>query len=682
MMMHDDRFPGLDGLRAVACLFVIFHHVAQRIDIFAQHYVFQHIQLFFLMGNTGVSFFFVLSGFLLSYPFWKNYLTDSPFPNLKRYAYRRTARIVPGYYASLFAGTLMAFLFVPDMPHFGKRIVAGLTFTSGFHYVTLFPSVLNSPLWSISFEVFCYLLMPVFMFILFRLPGDERSFKKAMYYWIGVFLVVLGINQSIHIFFATDNVKTGWEFGITGGSKHWMPNYNPVGFFGHFVLGIFAAGISCHIKGNVTQRATRWNVFDGIALVSVVGIVALLGYVSTKEEFTHSLQHQPYFFPYLTALIATLMIGLVHSNQSGKILDNRFMRFTGKISFGLYIWHYLIIQFISKYVLEDYANYMAIKDWRLGLGASALMMALAYAVATLSYSFLEKPFIEKARRKTYRGFYKERPKISIRGVLSMTLLLFLSLVFLFPLIWLLDASFRPPLEILQSPPVILSQPIWESFESYTRDSYLASFWHYNVGRALFNSIVVTGGTLLLTGIISSLYAYALVFMNFKYKRFFFVLAISTMMIPLSALIVPFYKVLKDINLLNNWLGLILPGSISGFGVFLIRQYLLKIPQTVIEAAKIDGAGHFQIWWHIILPILRPALAALAIIQFRIVWNDFLYPIIIMRDDSMQTLPVKILFIDNAGAVLATGFISIAIPLLLFVKFHRQFTEGLIDGVHR
>lgn len=106
------------------------------------------------------------------------------------------------------------------------------------------------------------------------------------------------------------------------------------------------------------------------------------------------------------------------------------------------------------------------------------------------------------------------------------------------------------------------------------------------------------------------------------------------------------------------------------------------PLAVIEAARMDGAGHLRIWWHIILPLARPALAALAIIQFRIVWNDFLNPVIIMRDEKLMTLPVRILLINDTGAVLAAGFISIIIPLLLFLKFHRQFTEGLTEGIRK
>lgn len=682
-MKIENRFPGLDGLRAAACLLVIFHHVAQRLDIYSQHFILQHIQLFFLMGNTGVSFFFVLSGFLLSYPFWKNYISNLDFPDIANYAKRRAARIMPGYYASFAVSIILALLFIPDMDYFARRLITGLTFTAGFHYTTLFPSFVNSPLWSISFEVFSYLLMPLFMFGLFRIAGEKRSFKKGIIYWIFALILIIGINQLIHMHLTPDNVKRGWEFGVTGGSKWWMPNYNPIGFFGHFAFGIIASGICAYFIKNkeLRNRIADKNIFDIASIISSAAIIGLLCYVRTEEEFTHSLQKQPYYFPYLTALIAILSVSLVNSKFTGKLFDSRFMRFTAKISFGLYIWHYVIIALISFYVLPEYMNYMAIKDWRLWAGASFLMIVLSYGAATLSFHFIEKPFIDRIQ-KVREKVFKTKRKIRPGKLLSAFLLCVLALLFIFPLLWLLDASLRPPLEVMQSPPAIFQQSIWKSIESYTRDSYLAAFWHFDVGRALFNSIIVSSGTIFLTAIVVSLYAYALVFMEFKHKKFFLILALSTMMIPANALMIPMYKVAKNLHLLNSWFGLILPGAVSGFGVFLLRQYFLKIPLAVIEAARMDGAGHLRIWWHIILPLARPALAALAIIQFRIVWNDFLNPVIIMRDEKLMTLPVRILLINDTGSVLAAGFISIIIPLILFLKFHRQFTEGLTEGLHK
>ncbi|HEY1407210.1 MAG TPA: acyltransferase, partial [Spirochaetota bacterium] len=243
-VLHKENFSGADGIRALACLAVIGHHAFQRLDYFTMPVFMQEIQSFFLRGSSGVSAFFVLSGFLLSYPFWKAYLNGGTFPQIKKYIVRRAARIMPGYYAAFFVGLFLAVLYLPRFEYFWRRLFTGLTFTSGFHYSTLFPTDwLNSPLWSISFEVFCYLLMPLFMAVLFRCTGKTRSFKKAIIFWLGVVAFILVVNQLIHFYLTPDVINRGWEFGVAGGSKWWMPNYNPVGFFGHFAMGIIASGV-------------------------------------------------------------------------------------------------------------------------------------------------------------------------------------------------------------------------------------------------------------------------------------------------------------------------------------------------------------------------------------------------------------------------------------------------------
>ena len=151
---------------------------------------------------------------------------------------------------------------------------------------------------------------------------------------------------------------------------------------------------------------------------------------------------------------------------------------------------------ISFYILPEYMNYIAIKYWRLWAGASLLMIVISYGAAALSFQFIEKPFIERVQRVREKVFRAKR-KIRPGKLLSAFLLCILALLFIFPLLWLLDASLRPPLEVIQSPPAIFQQPIWKSIESYTRDSYLAAFWHFDVGRALFNSIIVSSGTICL-----------------------------------------------------------------------------------------------------------------------------------------------------------------------------------------
>jgi ABC-type glycerol-3-phosphate transport system permease component len=234
--------------------------------------------------------------------------------------------------------------------------------------------------------------------------------------------------------------------------------------------------------------------------------------------------------------------------------------------------------------------------------------------------------------------------------------------------------------MLHNPPLMFQKPIWESFINYTNYSYVVSFRQYNAGGHLLNSAVITSLTIVMTLVISSLFAYSLVFIRIPWKKFFFILALSTMMVPMNALIVSIFKVYIDLHILNSWTGLILQSSLSGFGVFLLRQYFIRIPAAFIESARMDGAGHLQIWWHIILPMSRPALAALAIIQFRIVWNDFLIPVVVLRDNALMTLPALLYLIGGSGPGLATGLIAIIIPLILFIRFHRQFIEGFTGGL--
>lgn len=689
--MKNNKITGADGVRALACLMVIFHHIFQRLSTPDLPLWAQQVQKFFITGSSGVSFFFVLSGYLLSFPFWNSYLEGGDFPGLKQYAVRRAARIMPGYYTALIIATILGIIYLPVNEHIFLKFFTALTFTSGFHYYTLIPALIDSPLWSISFEVFCYVLLPVFMGALFFFTGKERSFLKAIIFWSAAELCVIAASSLAHLFFTPDNLYRGWEYGLAGGLKFWFPNYNPVGFFTQFALGVLASGITIRLSkpSSLKDRIYKKGGFDIAAMVFLVSIVLLLWGVRNEREFAVGFQ-QPYYFPFLTVLIAGLLVTLAQSRFMGAWLDNPFFSFTAKISFGLYIWHFIVIFFFMFYWMPGYHEW-SMRDWVPWLYISLTMIAVSYALAALSYYFLEKPFLDRAHQMLTRpkSLYIERKRIRPGDILSTSLLCMLALVFAYPLIWLFDASFRQPLEMLHNPPAMFVKPVWESVMTYTRDSYIASFWHFNTGLHLLNSAIITSFSIVLTLIISSLCAYTLAFIKIPGRQFFLVMAISTMMIPMNALIVSIFKVYIDLHLLNNWTGLILQYSISGFGVFLLRQYFIKIPYAFIESAQMDGAGHLQIWWHIILPMARPALAALAIIQFRLVWNDYLMPAVVLGKMDTTTLTVSLYQMvfagpaggpGVAGAWLATGFISIVIPLLLFIRFHKQFIEGFTGSL--
>lgn len=390
------HLAGADGLRALACLGVIFHHLAQLLNMHLQSPTVQNVQPFFIMGNTGVSIFFVLSGYLLSYPFWRNYLGQGDFPQMKHYALRRAARIVPGYYVAFIVAMLLVLVLGIPAEHFWLRSLTGLTFTSGFHYFTFFPSEINGPLWSISFEVFSYLLMPLFMFGLFRLLGKRRSFPLAMGYWAGVMLLIVAINQAIHALLTPDSVLRGWDFGLIGGAKFWMPNYNPVGFFGHFAIGIVASGVVCRLQNAERKESLRQRgLFDLLGTVFLLGAAALAWAARQQPEFSWSLQNQPYLFPWFAMLVAGFLVTAPFSRWLPAIIDNAFFRYTAKVSFGLYIWHNLIMTLANKYWLPEmrFGGVSSLDHWLL---ISLGVLAASYAVATLSYYLIEKPVLDRA----------------------------------------------------------------------------------------------------------------------------------------------------------------------------------------------------------------------------------------------------------------------------------------------
>jgi ABC-type glycerol-3-phosphate transport system permease component/peptidoglycan/LPS O-acetylase OafA/YrhL len=389
---HDPKsLTGADGLRAIACLMVILHHLAQRLDMNAQSQPVRDVQAFLMQGSAGVSAFFVLSGLLLSLPFWRRYLEQKAFPDMLEYTRRRAVRIVPGFYFSLLISFALGLAFVPEAEKPWMRLIGGLSFTSALNYVTLFPAELNGPLWSIGFEVVCYFLMPLGMYAMFKY-FPARGFGFAFKFWIGMLALTLLVNQFITTELVPDSVNRGWDHGLVGGAKYWMPNYNVIGFFAHYALGVLAAGLLAE-----RQRRKRDSsyAFDALALVGFAGVIWLFWTGRTLGDFDLSFQGQPYRFPFFPLCIALLLVTLPFSRVLGRILDNRFFKYTAKISFGLYIWHYLIMELIRLTHNADY-RYFGIKELPYLLALSAITLALAYTMAALSYRHVESPFLETA----------------------------------------------------------------------------------------------------------------------------------------------------------------------------------------------------------------------------------------------------------------------------------------------
>ncbi len=219
---------GADGLRAIACLLVLYHHLIQKMNPDSAPEWFKPIHHFGMRGEVGVSLFFVLSGALLSYPYWKSLINGEVRPRLGHYAMARVARIVPATWLNLLLCTLIA-LYIYDIPVNYKMLFTGLFFINSYHYSTFFPAELNGPMWSIGLEVSCYVLLPIVLFIIFKVAKNFYSAFLSLVLWISVSQLV--INPWVIEKFMTSQDGKGWDKGLVGGAKEWLPYWNIVSFF-------------------------------------------------------------------------------------------------------------------------------------------------------------------------------------------------------------------------------------------------------------------------------------------------------------------------------------------------------------------------------------------------------------------------------------------------------------------
>ncbi len=282
-----------------------------------------------------------------------------------------------------------------------------------------------------------------------------------------------------------------------------------------------------------------------------------------------------------------------------------------------------------------------------------------------------------------RSKLKQLSPLQLVGVFFLCVI---GLVYLYPIIWLADSAFRPAVEIFQYPPLLV-RDLQRGLTEYTLGSMrLALNAPWRVDAAFVFSVFVSVTGIFLALLVSSLTAYAFAYLEFPGRRFLFAFILGTMMLPLVTMISPGFQVIAGLGLTNNLWGVMLPYAMSAFGVFLLRQYYIRIPRSFMESAKVEGAGHLRIWWSIILPLSRPALAALAIVQFRAIWNDFLFPLIVLGGEKARTLPIAIKVMDSQNfnkpyeGIIAAGFLTAIVPMAFFLIFQRQFIEGLAGGM--
>lgn len=252
------------------------------------------------------------------------------------------------------------------------------------------------------------------------------------------------------------------------------------------------------------------------------------------------------------------------------------------------------------------------------------------------------------------------------------------LIFFVPLYWMAVTSLRYEGDILIIPPKLLPIPA-------TAENYASLLSRFNFGLYFLNSVKVAALAVLGQLLSCSMGGYAFARLRFPGRRALFYLLLATLMIPGQVTIIPTFVIFSALKLADTYVPLILPAFLGGaFGVFLLRQFFLSVPGELEEAARLDGCGHFAVYWHIFLPIAKPTLATLALFTFMNSWNDLLGPVIYLTDPAKRTITVALaLFQDSLrvsrGAIMAGAMISIAPLLLIYLFAQRYFVAGMITS---
>lgn len=390
--MPEGRLLGADFVRASACVLVLLHHLAQRMSHDADMGAMEWLRTFVHLGGYGVAAFFVLSGYLLARPFWQALATGQPMPSLGTYTLRRAARILPGFWLALTVTFVLSFT-VFGATFDGElilRYLAGALTLADWHWLTFFPVEVNPPLWSISFEVTAYLLLPAAFALIFAIAAWLKNPWLLPLLWVLVLGLALAAHWLFMMLYPIDEARRGWEFGLVGGAKFWMPRYNPFAFFAMFAIGAWAAGLQ------VMWLKSRSFVFDLIALVAMAWIVErLAARLPLGWDDLYGLGI-PYDFPWFVLPLGVFLAVSPSTILLGRVLDNPAIRYVARISFGIYIWHYLLLEAVQTFLFPELALWTATDQTSFTVGIAAVTLSSVIA-AHLSYEWLEAPVIRWAR---------------------------------------------------------------------------------------------------------------------------------------------------------------------------------------------------------------------------------------------------------------------------------------------
>jgi len=262
-------------------------------------------------------------------------------------------------------------------------------------------------------------------------------------------------------------------------------------------------------------------------------------------------------------------------------------------------------------------------------------------------------------------------------ILGNAVLLFGVFLTVMPFVYMVSASFKPGSELFSIPVRVFPESLfWGNYEILFEETNFLRWFGNSVFVALARTVIATA--------LSLMAGYAFAKFEFRFKRLLFILVLATLTLPIYVILVPLFGMMIDFNWADTYWALILPFTAQAIGVFLARQQLLGIPNELLEAARIDGAGEWTIFTRIIVPLAQPVIAVMGILFFTASWNDFLWPLIVVTSDDRFTvslgLPTLIgPYSQEYGAVMAGSFLGTLPIVIIFLVFQRRFIEGIMAG---
>jgi multiple sugar transport system permease protein len=272
---------------------------------------------------------------------------------------------------------------------------------------------------------------------------------------------------------------------------------------------------------------------------------------------------------------------------------------------------------------------------------------------------------------------RRRRRVDVRRILLYVALLVGAAIALVPLLWMVSASLMPTGDASAYPPRLFPRTI-------TFEHYRALFTRLNVGQSLVNSIIIAVAVTGLSLFINGMAGYAFAKLRFRRRDETFHALTLGLLIPTQVAMLPLFLLLKELHLVNTYWGVIIPGLASIFGIFLVRQYALAIPDDLLDAARMDGASELRIFWSVVLPVIRPILATLSIWTFLATWNDFLWPLVVLSDSRRYTLPVALAglvgeHVQDTELMMAGAVVTVIPVLVVFLALQRYYIRGVTAG---